>query len=514
MKKIVVLFFFTYISNIIVSQSKITDGSFEVIKPGLSISLLEPQAQLQKSLYWKTRDGIQEGCFAKYLHSPDWVPGYSQCGGRIPYDGQRFVRAGDGNFELFYQNLNSIGGGKYIINAVVSLENDPIICPFNALPSGYIGRIGFNFRGCEYKFKNETSIDCNGGGCDEDYRTFTNCNKSYKSLFTFDASLLQGSKKWFPIKIPIDGDFSDMKWFGVLVGDGRTDCQGYMITYIDDISITRPQCFCPKEDWIENIVYNSIDKVQVSDMIISGKSVNLATTDGVVSVNSGATVNYSAGNQIILEDGFSAEAGSTFIAEIKPCSFPSGSGLAIDAKPTAFDPSATNINSRTISFHISNGTNYTAYILNRWGEIFTFYGEVPSDGWCRVPNIWPYVCWDGVTLTVVAENCSQTITQSWGVMPACGAAGKKDFEETAFKNDFSLYPNPAKDDFYIQSLKDNIKSIEVVNAIGQVIKLSPIESSKENTFKFNRMNLIDGVYVVFGFDEFNNKNFIGKLTLQ
>lgn len=112
------------------------------------------------------------------------------------------------------------------------------------------------------------------------------------------------------------------------VNDGAPFIRSFFA--IDDVELYKyDEFYCPDELLIENKTYDSYfynNQLQnlnfdfyAGDVLKAGFDVGAPTSDGNVLVMSNATITYNAVNRIELLPGFTADEGSSFIADIKPC---------------------------------------------------------------------------------------------------------------------------------------------------------------------------------------------------
>ncbi len=105
-------------------------------------------------------------------------------------------------------------------------------------------------------------------------------------------------------------------------GGGDDDVERGAIDF-DDLKLIDlgPGGYCPDIRLIQNIVYeDEVIVYKASNKIIAGRNVGATYTSiGPVTVGGTSNITYRAGEEVILQDGFSVEAGATFHAFIAPC---------------------------------------------------------------------------------------------------------------------------------------------------------------------------------------------------
>ena len=106
-------------------------------------------------------------------------------------------------------------------------------------------------------------------------------------------------------------------WISLGTYDGTSGDEAFW----DDLKIYKLDANqCPLNWTFENTVFENEHKIfQASDKIIAGNNVDAETINGPVIVNSNSNIIFRAGNQIILEAGFSTQDGSYFETVIEPC---------------------------------------------------------------------------------------------------------------------------------------------------------------------------------------------------
>ncbi|MFH0894916.1 MAG: T9SS type A sorting domain-containing protein [Bacteroidota bacterium] len=112
------------------------------------------------------------------------------------------------------------------------------------------------------------------------------------------------------------------------VNDGSPFIRSFFA--IDDVELYKyDEYYCPNELLIENKTYDSYfynNQLQnlnfdfyAGDVLKAGFDVGAPTSNGNVLVMSNATITYNAVTRVELLPGFTADEGSSFIADVKPC---------------------------------------------------------------------------------------------------------------------------------------------------------------------------------------------------
>lgn len=114
---------------------------------------------------------------------------------------------------------------------------------------------------------------------------------------------------------------ADDNYSWITLGNFSTGNASENTLFWDDIKIFNMQQEDCIDIWyIQNEVYDNENRFnQVSDKIIAGENVTAQYIQGPVLVKSNSNVIYRAGNQVVLEPGFSTEPGAYFEAVIGPC---------------------------------------------------------------------------------------------------------------------------------------------------------------------------------------------------
>ena len=90
-----------------------------------------------------------------------------------------------------------------------------------------------------------------------------------------------------------------------------------------------------------------------------------------------------------------------------------------------------------------------------------------------------------------------------------------EFGENYFEKEVELesviYPNPAGDFINIQYESDHQLNIEIYDLNGRKILSKPVQFNNLNRFRINVSNLIQGLYIIYLVDDFNNEVAIYKM---
>lgn len=103
--------------------------------------------------------------------------------------------------------------------------------------------------------------------------------------------------------------------------------------------------------------------------------------------------------------------------------------------------------------------------------------------------------------TVLSEICFN----------ACVACALTGIKEVATQNDFTLFPNPAKNNLKITSEKAFISSVEIYTLTGKIILSEKLQF--ENTYTITNLELASGLYIVKITDDNNQQENI-KLIIE
>ena len=94
-----------------------------------------------------------------------------------------------------------------------------------------------------------------------------------------------------------------------------------------------------------------------------------------------------------------------------------------------------------------------------------------------------------VTLEVWNAGCKHTVTQTVVVLLNTSINMPKDSDIGV-----SIYPNPAKEKVIIVCINKDISSVQIYNAIGQLV--NTFENKKQHQLVIDTHNYVDGIYYV------------------
>lgn len=255
---------------------------------------------------------------------------------------------------------------------------------------------------------------------------------------------------------------------------------------------------------------NDID-LNITHTIVGGvveiyQVAEIITASNVVS--SGATVNYKAGEEVILQPGFIGDNGSEFVAEIVPYEH---------CVPGCLPMSLSVINylfssGGNLCFEQTNADSYSITVVNNSGTIVhQNFGSANNFQICEpMPNsigAGNYI----VTLTLLTNceeltevysvtNLGQTniiIQNDSSISQSNDTEGLFEFlhsENSLEKIDFQVYPNPSTGSFLIQieGHREGEYSLEIINSLGSTVYRIP--SFEGSVLKIKESSLTSGVY--------------------
>lgn len=503
---VVVLLLFICISW---GQEIIENGSFENVKTGHTFQ--NTQGKIADCDGWRSRY-VQSGAIP--LHSPDWSWSGHQTfplnfAGVQAHKGAKYVNGATGNFELIYQEVPTILSGFYIINFWVRANSNYQVNGYHPFEpfQPHNNKITIYLAENEFEFKSETS-EADEVNCSNDYKEFKS-NNILTFDYSFDLQKLYDRQEWVPIEIVLNVPSSNMKWIGVMYGgndypycmDDVTE-NGDFLNF-DDFSLRRASCFCPLEEWIQNVDYpNSLPFsnyyvpeshiIQASEVIKAGYDVGLLNpTPGNVIVESGYNLTYRAGNTIELLPGFQAKPGSLFSAIIGACEYKTGD-ITLITHPPSFVPYYTGSQGypNIFGFICSGATDFVLHLYNNLGQLaIDVSGQVPADGRVLIDNSywddWP--CDQAYVGVLTLSNCEKSITIPIGTIAVCvSSVSKKDLSNLdsieSERFELKVFPQPISNSFTINlSCSEGIgaSKAEVFDVLGNLI-LKGVDLSTEN----------------------------------
>lgn len=201
---------------------------------------------------------------------------------------------------------------------------------------------------------------------------------------------------------------------------------------IDDVSLIElgpgPGACCPQSKFYEQT--NSLPSLtQVRDFIKAGSDAGIPNISGPVTVKNGQTVTFKAGTSIELLPGFTAEAGSNFIATITECNVvtkTTGDPLTIIHFPNIISPNNDGQNDQ-FCLQVNGADECTITVFNKFGTKVheQTAGNIATNFVC----LWNGSCTqsfpscissgcvsDGVYQVVVqCKNCTNTFDQTGNI---------------------------------------------------------------------------------------------------
>lgn len=272
------------------------------------------------------------------------------------------------------------------------------------------------------------------------------------------------------------------------VCDGNEDCDYLqnMILYLDDnnseiiasLSIDDVELYddgcCIQYKQYEN-TSDLTALTHTSDYIRAGFDAGIIGTSGNVTVLTGQNVTFKAGNQIILEPGFSVQSGAVFNASIEDCnSSASTGGINVPFLPNVFTPNGDGINDN-YCINVTGANQYHIQVFDSWGVLrFDYLDFIYSswaclwDGRCNqgYPNCSSNNVPNGTYYYIITlYNCTGSIEYN-GYIAIYGAKNMEvvstnnpvSTNNSIFQNnssDISIFPNPNSGKFQILLTTNN-----------------------------------------------------------
>ncbi|MBL4653301.1 MAG: T9SS type A sorting domain-containing protein [Flavobacteriales bacterium] len=313
-----------------------------------------------------------------------------------------------------------------------------------------------------------------------------------------NSNIIDEVDGWKHIKKVIKAD-KNYSWIAIshFVGSGQN-------ANFDDISVIDLGC-CPNS-WEYTNTTDLPSNTQVINKITAGNLGNRGDTK----VLSGQDVTFSAGNSIILTEGFVVESGGTFTAQIEACNGANNSSaesIILEHFPSFVSPNNNGI-SDEICIVSYNATEYhfVAYSPNTNVKLFESSGEVNSNyecvwnGECNNCINQSYVDIGYYATVLILTNCDdelgtgQTIFVSENgdeynkmaiTPPSPNEIISNELTEDPPLESFSkelqflnIMPNPAKDGRFKLSFSSNsMKNINVYNNLGKLVYSMSIDGS-------------------------------------
>jgi beta-glucanase (GH16 family) len=233
-----------------------------------------------------------------------------------------------------------------------------------------------------------------------------------------------------------------------------------------------------KKCCITHKLYESTEELPqytwVNEYIKAGNDAGISGISGDVIVKSGQNVSFYAGDYIDLLEGFTAENGSIFNAEILNCTSTYGEDITVKSIPNSFSPDNDGID-ELLFIYVDGATHYTINVEDIGPINSTFYvaTKVPInsnpvavwDGSCNyTPNCWFYhKCNRQRRITLTFYNCDNVLVSQKVIDVGCNSKSliieeeDTDNEQGSGKSlnynseivDFHIHPNPFSNSFTI-----------------------------------------------------------------
>ena len=274
-------------------------------------------------------------------------------------------------------------------------------------------------------------------------------------------------------------------------GNGGCDYLQNMILYLDDnnseeinaeLSIDDVEFYdqgcCIQYKQYEN-TSDLTSLTQTSNFIRAGYDAGINGTSGNVTVLTGQNVSFKAGNQIILESGFSVQSGAVFNASIEDCnSSASTGGINVPFLPNVFTPNGDGINDN-YCINVTGANQYHIQVFDSWGVLrFDYLDFIYSswaclwDGRCNqgYPNCSSNNVPNGTYYYIITLfNCTGSVEYN-GYIAIYGAKNMEvvstnnpvSTNNSIFQNnssDISIFPNPTSGKFQILLTDNNSPTI-------------------------------------------------------
>ncbi len=228
-----------------------------------------------------------------------------------------------------------------------------------------------------------------------------------------------------------------------------------------------------------------------------------------LSIKNGGELTLTAGNSIILNPGFHAEAGSEITAQINP-SYTEEMDINVPIWYNAFTPNGDGYNDEfCIDVENANSWEFTAIDRNNV-IVFQSAGKITGNRAC---------VWDGSGAHCIeAYRCIVRFKNNYGrvaendymVNVICGLKSESDSNDslmlrvaedqiTNIQNQdneilFSAYPNPNSGFINLQFSDHQVKNIKIYNAQGRVCFQAL--NIKQHTYNIDMSSYRDGIYII------------------
>lgn len=241
---------------------------------------------------------------------------------------------------------------------------------------------------------------------------------------------------------------------------------------------------------ITNVTLNLTHTVHSGVIEIQSAS-NTITSSSMI--ESGGTSTYHAGQNIVLEEGFTALEGSSFHAYISP-----SENCIVGCYPMTFEVINNLFSSGgNLCFYQTNTSSVTLMLISLGSSVvYQYYGAVNSYMTC-IPmpgNLGNGSYQARVTLN---SDCEELTKIYWveqvGAKSVLSDSSKKTENHDY---DFTIYPNPNSGDFYINIEADNPNKykLDIIGSNGMI--LYKIEEFSETNIRVDKSSLAKGIYYI------------------
>ncbi len=321
-------------------------------------------------------------------------------------------------------------------------------------------------------------------------------------------------------------------------GDLVEYSQGYY--YLDAFKLyptgnIRPNLCCPDTVCIEDVGTGNNDflqkKVESTSLIKAGFDVGIPNKEGDVIVKNGQKVEFRAGEEILLVNGFSTELGSEFVATIESCNpfmdfpqpeilfVPNGVGECSKFCIQGEDIFSYKLDMATIQPTQPQYQYYTEGIVRDYSSARICI-DVPT---YSLRFVWAYY--------LKVFNCEGDSISKLGNLTVEGCTQKTDYNEEkseslredTLNNDpsltnlfFKVYPSPTDGAINIKySFKENKEGaiIEILDFQGKIIdKFIPLFGENQQLVNYTFKDAPSGIYFVHLTT--NSDHFVEKVFLE
>lgn len=294
---------------------------------------------------------------------------------------------------------------------------------------------------------------------------------------------------------------------------GAFNERGYI--YIDGVELWNGEHCCPTNMYFEHSS-NLPPSTSVINFIMAGREVVSNNITGDVNVLNGQTVDFKAGNEISLLDGFSALPGSHFHAWIEECNpqtEPAGQSITSTQIANVITPNGDGINDEFCCYINGNPQSYDIEIKDRWG-ITVYQEENVSIG------MNPICVWNGTWNTGIASgqvvnndtyfyvltfrNCTEETTFN-GFIEVLGSPNGRYMNADPANNDIAdqqsfsmaVVPNPGSGSMNItySHLYGNDAEIKILDITGKEL-YNQLLSTGSGSVTISNGILSEGIYLL------------------